>query len=109
MPGILIGGSASHQDCLCRIFGNCKAGDPIDSEIGDLIGDQGGPVRPKLFTYLRYNADLTAEGLARLELTGIDAANIQRLDACANVPHLQTIGRAVAVNVKAEHFSDFPP
>ena len=48
IPSILIGGSVSHQDCLCRIFGNCKAGDPIDAEIGDLIGDRGGPVHPKL-------------------------------------------------------------
>ena len=72
----------THQDYLCRIFGKCKVGEPIDAEIGDLIGDQGGPARPKLFTYLRYNADLTAEGLAGRGLTGIDAACIQRLDSC---------------------------
>ncbi len=81
IPGILIGGSVTHQDYLCRIFGKCKVGEPIDAEIGDLIGDQGGPARPKLFTYLRYNADLTAEGLAGRGLTGIDAACIQRLDS----------------------------
>jgi hypothetical protein len=110
IPSILIGGSVSHQDCLCRIFGNCKAGDPIDAEIGDLIGDRGGPVHPKLFTYLRYNADLTREGLAALGLTGIHVAGIQRLDACANIQNLQAIGRAVArKQIQAEHFSDFPP
>jgi hypothetical protein len=110
IPSILIGGSVSYQDCLCRIFGNCKVGEPIDSEVGDLIGDHGGPVRPKLFTYLRYNADLTEDGLARLGVTGIDAASIRRLDSYANALNLQTIGRAVArKQIQAAHFADFPP
>ena len=48
------------QDFLCRIFGNCIAGDLLDREVGTVIG-QGIPGTPKLFTYARYNAELSAD------------------------------------------------
>ena len=48
---------------VCRVFGLCKVGDPIDTEVGDLIAEPRGPVAPKLFTYLRYDADLSDAGL----------------------------------------------
>jgi hypothetical protein len=60
------------QDFLCRVFGDCLVGDPLDREVDSMIagGKDGqgklaghrGPVEPKLFTYLRYNAALTREG-----------------------------------------------
>ena len=52
----------NEQDFLCRVFGKCVAGDLLDREVWDMIGKRG-PVQPKLFTYVRYNAELTRAGL----------------------------------------------
>jgi hypothetical protein len=109
IPGILIGGISNYQDFLCRAFGKCKVGDPLDSEVGNLINYQGGPVGPKLFTYVRYDADLSEKGLRRLGVEGIPPSHVQKMDSCAYTAELQTIGCAVARTVAAEHFADFPP
>jgi hypothetical protein len=46
--------AANEQDMLCRIFGDCLAGDDLDREIGDVIGDSSrGPAQEKLFSYAR--------------------------------------------------------
>jgi uncharacterized protein len=97
----------NEQDFLCRVFGKCLAGDLLDREVWDMI-DKRGPVQPKLFTYLRYNAELTSDGLAELGLTGIEAKNVQQLDSVEFVKDLQRVGEAVAERkVKTEHFADF--
>ena len=65
IPSALMFAAQNEQDMLCRIFGDCLAGDELDREIGDLIGETSrGPVRDKLFTYLRYSADIGRRGLA---------------------------------------------
>jgi uncharacterized protein len=72
-----------------------------------MIGRRG-PVQPKLFTYLRYNAELTHDGLASLGLHDIEPKNVQQLDSIESIPDLQRVGRAVAEQkVKAEHFAGF--
>ena len=76
LPMALIYAALNEQDFLCRVFGKCLAGDPLDLEIGDLIGKQG-PVRPKLFSYLRYNAELTSQGLDDLGLADIQPEQAQ--------------------------------
>ena len=52
IPSALMFAALNEQDLLCRIFGKCRAGDPLDREIGDLIGSVG-PLedKQKLFTY----------------------------------------------------------
>ena len=67
IPSALMFAALNEQDFLCRVFGRCLAGDPLDREVGDMIGKRG-PVQPKLFTYLRYNAELTRAGLDELDL-----------------------------------------
>ena len=67
IPSALMFAALNEQDFLCRVFGKCLAGDPLDREVGDMIGKRG-PVQPKLFTYLRYNAELTRAGLDELGL-----------------------------------------
>ena len=62
IPSALMFAALNEQDFLCRTFGKCLAGDELDREIGDMIGKRG-PVAPKLFTYVRYNAELTQRGL----------------------------------------------
>ena len=107
IPGALMYAALNEQDLLCRAFGNCLAGDPFDREVGDLIG-QKGPVQPKLFTYMRYNAELTRDGLDKLGLKDIDPAKVQKLDSVAHIADLQRIGRAVAEQkIRGEHFQNF--
>ena len=67
-----------------------------------------GPTDEKLFTYMRYNAELTRSGLDHLGLKDIVPEEVRKLDSVAGIPDLQKIGRAVAQqHVKAEHFSLF--
>lgn len=107
MPSALMYAALNEQDLLCRVFGKCLAGDPLDREIGDLMTAKG-PVGPnKLFTYVRYNAELSEEGLAKLGLSGIKPEDVQQLDSTAHIKELQQVGQAVAKQVKAEHFSHF--
>ncbi|HYN22074.1 MAG TPA: patatin-like phospholipase family protein [Thermoanaerobaculia bacterium] len=96
----------NEQDLLCRSFGKCLAGDPIDLEIGDMIGKRG-PVFPRLFTYMRYNAELTRPGLDRLGLPDVNPVNVQQLDSVQFIGDLQRVGRAVGERVKPEHFAAF--
>ena len=44
IPSALMFAAQNEQDLLCRVFGKCLAGDPIDREIGDLLGS-AGPLR----------------------------------------------------------------
>ncbi|MFV2055005.1 MAG: patatin-like phospholipase family protein [Thiohalomonadales bacterium] len=107
VPSALMYSALNEQDMLCRVFGNCLVGDELDREVGDLIGSTG-PVAPsKLFTYLRYNAELTDSGLTALGLTGINPEEVQKLDSVENIGELQQIGKAVAKKVKPEHFAAF--
>src|SRR4030095_2163795 len=94
------------QDLLCRVFGKCLVGDRLDSEVGDLIGKKG-PVAPKLFTYMRYNAELTKAGLTALGIGDIQPKDVQQLDSIEHVTDLQRVGKAVARRcVRLEHFSN---
>jgi hypothetical protein len=95
------------QDFLCRVFGRCVVGDAIDGEIGDLR-DPGACSFPKLFTYLRYNAELTRDGLERLGLGDIDPAAVRSLASVKSIPDLQRVGRAVAARqIRVDDFAGF--
>ena len=107
LPSALMLAALNEQDLLCRVFGNCLAGDMLDREVGDLIGKKG-PVSPKLFTYMRYNAELSDEGLEKLGLPGIKPEHVQQLDSTEYIKELQEVGKAVAkLKVKPEHFAQF--
>jgi hypothetical protein len=120
IPSALMFAASNEQDFLCRVFGKCRAGDPIDREVGDMMGlpddtrDQEtvrikGPLQAKLFTYMRYNAELTREGLDAVGLSHIKPENVQRLDSVEHIAELQEVGRAVAQKkVKKEDFAGFP-
>lgn len=107
IPSALMYSALNEQDFLCRTFGNCLAGDELDREVGDMKGMKG-PVNPKLFTYLRYNAELTFEGLKKLGITNIKPEDVQKLDSTDHIKELQRVGRAVVdKQVSRDHFSDF--
>jgi hypothetical protein len=107
IPSALMFAALNQQDMLCRVFSRCLAGDVMDSEIGDLL-DSNGPVDPKLFTYMRYNAELSREGLDALGLTDIEPAHVQKLDSVEFMSELSRVGEAAARrSVRSEHFEGF--
>jgi patatin-like phospholipase/acyl hydrolase len=107
IPSALMFAAQNQQDMLCRIFGKCLEGDIIDREVGNMI-DINAPGGKKLFTYVRYNADLSHEGLSALGLTQINPADVQKMDAVDKIEELQAVGKAIAdQKVKKEHFVNF--
>jgi uncharacterized protein len=108
LPSALMYAALNEQDLLCRVFGRCLAGDELDREVGDLKAVKG-PVGPsKLFRYVRYNAELTEEGLKKLGLPGIKPEHVQQLDSTDYIAELQQVGKAVAkMNVMPDHFKGF--
>jgi len=104
------------QDVSCRVVGRCTYGGIVDREIHDLIPvDPGIPDQPlsldtdlgKAFVYARYNAELTADGLAQLGLEGIDAEQMRKMDDVGNVADLAKIGAALGGKVDLAHFGSF--
>lgn len=106
IPGALMLAAQCEQDLLCRSFGKCLYGDIIDGEVGDMI-DTKGPLESKLFTYVRYNAELTGEGLKKLGLGEIEPKDVQQMDSVKSMNKLKDIGQAIAQKVKPEHFAKF--
>jgi uncharacterized protein len=98
LPTALMFAAQNEQDLLCRVFGKCLAGEKIDSEVGDLIG-AAGAVNPKLFTYVRYDVELSKKGLERLGVGHLNAAQVQQMDSVEHMSDLQEIGKAVAKKV----------
>jgi patatin-like phospholipase/acyl hydrolase len=106
IPSALMFAALNEQDLLCRVFGECRHGDELDREVGTLINKQG-PADPKLFSYVRYNAELTAEWLGGHGLGHIDPRDVQRLDSTSHMSELQEVGRKVALQVRPKHFDGF--
>ncbi len=107
IPGALMLASQNEQDFLCRVFGKCLSGDEIDGEVGDLIGSKA-PLESKLFTYLRYDVELTRKGLDELGgLDDIKVEDVQKMDSVQHMDKLERIGRAIAKKVKPQHFENF--
>jgi hypothetical protein len=114
-PGALMYGAQIDQDINCRAVGRCVHGAPIDSELGDLIPRRGeGPERKpvplsedlgRAFLYARYNAELSEEWLASRGLGKVDPAKIAQLDSVEYIPDLIRVGKALARDVKPEHFA----
>jgi hypothetical protein len=106
LPLALMLASQYQQDFLCRIFGKCLLGDIIDTEVGDLLQTKG-PLESKLFTYLRYDVELTRKGLDKLGLNDIKVENVQKMDSVEHTKELKRIGQAIAKTVEPQHFSNF--
>jgi uncharacterized protein len=116
IPSALMFAASNEQDFLCRVFGKTMCGDSLDREIGDLIapaaplpsGRIPGPVAPKLFTYARYNAELTRSGLDALGLGQIAPEDVQQMDSTRHIRELREVGEAVAKRtVSRDHFAGF--
>lgn len=98
--------STTEQDMMCRCFGDVISGDPIDSEVGSMMGESPISGEP-LFTYARYNADLSARSLFSLDLK-FDKSVTFDIDSIESVQPCIEIGKTVSERqVKAAHFSQF--
>lgn len=109
--GALFSAAMYQQDLSCRVFGKCLEGSyELDREVGRMEGMRG-PISEKLFTYVRYNAQITQPWMGeRLGLPNIKPENVKMLDSVDYMSDLQAIGTAIGERfVKPEHFADFPP
>ncbi|MGW5188112.1 patatin-like phospholipase family protein [Kribbella sp. NPDC004138] len=106
VPAALMSAALNEQDMLCRTFGRCRHGASIDNEIGDLRGEPG-LLKERLFTYVRYNVELTRPGLNQLGLHDVRPEDVQRLDSIAHIGALQRVGMRLARDVDRRHFEGF--
>ena len=109
VPAALIDAANVEQDLLCRAFGRCLHGPELDGELGDLhwSPEQATSNLPRLFTYLRYTADLSRAGLDRMGLLDIDVSNVERLDVVNHLDDLRRVGVAAGQAVDRRHFKGF--
>lgn len=110
LPAALMRAATVEQDVLCRVFGRlrptCRVPE-VDSEIGDLVGN-AAPLERKLFTYARYNVELSAAGLAELGLSDVDPKAVQPLDGVDHLDQLQRVGETAAMRcVSLDDFEGF--
>ncbi|WP_158827464.1 patatin-like phospholipase family protein [Mucilaginibacter lacusdianchii] len=115
LPGNLMYAMQVDQDINCRTVGRCIYGAPIDRELHDMIPmDAAGNVlnidtdANRHFSYLRYNADLSVEGLTALGLSHINSDKIREMDSVKNIRQLREVGQKAAAQVNvAKHFASF--
>ena len=112
----LMSQTAVDQDINCRTIGRCTYGGVIDRELHDLIPiDPQTPDQPlglerdtgKAFLYVRYNAELTDDGLRQLGLDDLDPNELRKMDDVANLPQLQQVGAALGERVSLTHLGPF--
>ena len=114
VPLALLDACQNEQDVLCRIFGRCRYGEPIDTEIGDLVESDenfardGGPFAPKKFTYMRYNPNISPEGLTELGLPQVRSEHVQEMDSPNYLSELVAVGDAYAKRLDLAQFGAFP-
>ena len=110
LPGALMNAASAGWDMACRTLGRCRFGAEIDREFGSMTmdGEVANATCPKLFTYVRYNPELTRGGLDALGLPAVDPAKVRQLDSIANIPDIQRVGTAYAAqHVTTAHFPGF--
>ena len=103
LPSVFMNGASVGQDMLCRSVGHTRVGMAIDREFGDRVCATTAGAESALFAYVRYDADLTDEGLAAHGVTDRRRrARLRKLDAVGAVDDLETLGAGVADTVDAE-------
>lgn len=101
----LMNSASIEQDRLCRLFGNCRYGAALDREVGAL--DAPDSAITPLFSYVRYNTDISQSGLDESGLSDIESKDVAKLDGVKSMPDLARIGRVAARQVEVDHFAGF--
>ena len=90
-PTGLMFAAANHNDVVCRSLADVRFGRPIDRELERLT--KGLPI--KMFSYARYNVELSATELEHYGVTA-DPRQLARLDAVEHVDTLMELGSTYA-------------
>ena len=116
LPNNLMYAMQVDQDINCRTVGRCIFGSSIDRELGDMIPLDNDDKMLSLdsdatrhFSYVRYNANLSEEGLNEMGLGHIDSDDVRQMDSVEFIGKLREVGKKVGetqVKVK-EHFKNF--
>ena len=116
LPNNLMYAMQVDQDINCRTVGRCIFGSSIDRELGDMIPLDDNDKMLSLdsdaarhFSYVRYNANLSEEGLQEMNLGHIDSDDVRQMDSVEFIGKLREVGKKVGemqVKVK-EHFKNF--
>lgn len=110
IPSALMNAAADGWDMACRTVGECRFGAPIDREFGDMVVEPAQRGRSgRLFSYVRYDPDVTPAGLAALGLADIDPGHVRQMDSTDHIPEIQRVGAAYAdrhLDI-ARHFAGF--
>ena len=102
----LLAGASVEQDLLCRLFGECRTGDPIDREVGDLINSRTS--RPKQFSYCRYNIEFSPAGLALAECPPRLRRGVVAIDDVTAFGDLLKLGEMIGkARIQPCHFDGF--
>jgi hypothetical protein len=95
IPNAMIYATTREQDLLCRTFGRCQTGEPIDLEVGDMKST-GIPMHPRLFRYHRINPVISDQGLAAIGCAHIKPRDIAAIDKVKNIGMMSETGQAMA-------------
>ncbi len=116
LPGNLMYAMQVDQDINCRTVGRCMFGASVDRELKDMIPlDANGNMismetdTKRDFRYVRYNADLSSNGLKQMGLGHIDSDDIREMDSVKNIKHLREVGSVCGksqVNIE-KHLTGF--
>jgi Patatin-like phospholipase len=106
VPAALMHAALNEQDMLCRVFGRCRHGASMSLELGNLM-QHDGLLEKRLFSYVRYNTELSRRGLDELGLYDVVPEEVQKLDSVQHIVELSRVGQAAAREVSLEHFSGF--
>ncbi len=111
IPSALMNSASAGWDMTCRVLGECRHGGAIDRELGDMVmpsDSDSNWTGKKLFTYIRYDPDVSQEGLNALNLNFVNAANVQLMDSVDYIPDIQRVGSVYAAkHVNVSHFKGF--
>jgi predicted acylesterase/phospholipase RssA len=108
IPSALMNAAVDGWDMACRTIGECRFGSEIDREFGDLAVEAGS-TSGRLFSYVRYDPDVTPEGLSRLGLADVDSAHVRLMDSTDHIAEIQKVGTTYSArHVDIErHFAGF--
>lgn len=95
IPNAMIYATTREQDLLCRTFGRCITGEPIDLEVSDMK-HTSFPLEPRMFRYHRINPLITDEGLKAIGCSHIRPKDIAAIDKVENVNEMAEVGQAMS-------------
>jgi uncharacterized protein len=111
IPSALMNAASAGWDMTCRVLGECRHGGVIDREFGDMVMPSSSDhnfTGSKLFTYMRYDPDVSFEGLKAIGISDIDPAKMQQMDSVNNIPDIQRVGIEYSKrHVDIGHFEGF--